>query len=271
MEKFKSMYLFTTENIAGYMNKLDLTNKKIVTVTGSADHILNVILKGCNEITTFDINPYSKYYMELKIAAIKQLKYNDFLDFILFDTPKTFSYEIITSLKIDEKCKKFWIKELVKNKNDGLKLKYSDLFNTNYFDPKAKKDYNLYFNQHNYDIIKTRLDNVNIIYLETNLKNLKLEDKYDYMFLSNISDYLDLMFENNCLENYNKLINNFLKNVHYIYFAYVYDVNKNTKRSAIDDIENVKKIFGNIKIETLSSALINKTNLLDAVFIKESI
>ena len=45
MERFSSIYLFTTENIAGYMNELDLTDKKIITVTGSSDHIINAILK----------------------------------------------------------------------------------------------------------------------------------------------------------------------------------------------------------------------------------
>lgn len=29
MEKFNSIYPFTTENIAGYMKDLDLTNKRI--------------------------------------------------------------------------------------------------------------------------------------------------------------------------------------------------------------------------------------------------
>ena len=56
MEKFNSIYLFTTENIKGYMDELDLTNKKIITVTASSDHIINAILKGATKILTFDIN-----------------------------------------------------------------------------------------------------------------------------------------------------------------------------------------------------------------------
>ena len=38
MERFNKVYPFTTENIAGYMD-MDLTNKRIITVTGSGDHI----------------------------------------------------------------------------------------------------------------------------------------------------------------------------------------------------------------------------------------
>ena len=78
MERFSSIYSFTTENIAGYMNELDLTDKKVITVTGSSDHIINVILKGCTDITTFDINPLTKYYMDLKLSAIKELSYKEF-------------------------------------------------------------------------------------------------------------------------------------------------------------------------------------------------
>lgn len=34
MERFKGIYPFTTENIAEYMEKLNLSDKKIITVTG---------------------------------------------------------------------------------------------------------------------------------------------------------------------------------------------------------------------------------------------
>lgn len=46
MGRFNSIYPFTSENIAGYMKDLNLTGKKVITVTGSTDHILNVILQG---------------------------------------------------------------------------------------------------------------------------------------------------------------------------------------------------------------------------------
>ena len=79
MGRFNSIYPFTSENIAGYMKDLDLTSKKVITVTGSTDHILNTILQGATEITTFDINPLTKPYMDLKISALKNLSYEDFI------------------------------------------------------------------------------------------------------------------------------------------------------------------------------------------------
>ena len=79
MERFDSIYPFTTENISGYMSSLDLSNKRVITVTGSGDHVINAIKAGSSEITTFDINPLSKNNLDLKLSGIKFLSYEDFL------------------------------------------------------------------------------------------------------------------------------------------------------------------------------------------------
>ena len=129
MERFSSIYPFTTENIAGYMSELDLTRKKVIAVTGSSDHIINAILRGCIDITTFDINPLTKYYMDLKLSAINELSYKEFFDFMLYDTNKSFDYELIKKLDMDNDSEEFWLNELSKNDYDGLKMKHSDLFN----------------------------------------------------------------------------------------------------------------------------------------------
>lgn len=270
MERFDSIYLFTTENIAGYMNELDLTNKKIITVTGSSDHIINAIFKGCLDITTFDINPLAKYYMDLKLSAIKELSYYEFLDFLLYDSEKSFDYEIIRKLKMNEESRSFWLKELSKNNNNGKKMRNSNLFNLKYFNARNKIECNLYLNKENYDIIKNRLGLVKINFVQSNLKDLKVDENYDYMFLSNISDYINTFYKDNYLNNYKKLIFMFLNKVKYVYFAYVYNVDTKIKRSIIDDVKNVTDYFGNFKIKRVKSALLNQdSNTEDAVFIKE--
>ena len=270
MERFSSIYLFTTENIAGYMEKLDLTNKRIITVTGSSDHIINAILKGCNDITTFDINPITKYFMDLKLSLIRELSYKEFLNFLLYDTDKTFDYNIIKKLDLDVESKNFWLNRLAENENDGLKMKYSGIFNLNHFEYQNKIKCNLYLNEKKYVILKKRIKNIKIKFLKTNIKDLKLTEKYDYMFLSNISDYINTIYEKDYLDNYKKLIFNFSKKVKIIYFAYIYDINSIEKRSEIDNIDNVYKIFGNIRIIKFQSSLLNKNdNTEDAVLIKE--
>lgn len=269
MERFNSIYLFTTENIAGYMNELDLRNKKIITVTGSSDHIINAILKGCTDITTFDINLLCKYFMDLKLSVIKELEYDDFMNFFLYDSDITLNIDIIKKLEMDDESKSFWLDKLSKNDNDGLKLKYSGLFNLKYFDISNKIECNLYLNEKDYNTIKNNLMNVNIRFINSNLKDLNLDEEYDYMFLSNISDYITDMYEIDCLNNYKDLIFKFLEKTKIIYFAYIYDINSQIKRSIIDDIDKIKELFGVFRVINVKSALINQSNnTKDAVYIK---
>ena len=128
MGRFNSIYPFTSENIAGYMKYLNLTGKKVITVTGSTDHILNVILQGAAEITTFDINPLTKPYMDLKISALKNLSYEDFINLLLFESNMNLDYSIISSLDMSDESKMFWLEQLSKFDNNGIELRNSSLF-----------------------------------------------------------------------------------------------------------------------------------------------
>ena len=184
MGRFNSIYPFTSENIAGYMKDLDLTGKKVITVTGSTDHILNAILQGATEITTFDINPLTKPYMDLKISALKNLSYKNFIKLLLFESNINLDYSIISSL------------------ND-----------------------------------------------------LKIDEHFDYMFLSNISDYLNLMYSSDRLQNYRDLLKEFQKKIDIIYFAYLYDIGNSNPRTEIDDLRKVKEIFFNFQQVEFKSAL----------------
>ena len=268
MEKFNSIYLFTTENIKGYMEKIDLTNKKIITVTGSSDHILNAILKGAKKILTFDVNILTKYYMDLKLEAIKKLEFDEFINMFLKETKYSFNYEVIKDLDLPKDSKEFWLKEMSKYEN-GLSFRKSNLFNTKYFNIDSKIKQNIYLNKENYDIIKNNLASANITFINCSVEELEIDEKYDYMFLSNISDYLDLIFKDNILLEYKKVIDRFKKKVSHIYMAYIYDINKNNFRSDIDNLKLVKELFGNIKIVEVETALEGYGNINDGVIVIE--
>ena len=266
MERFNNIYPFTTENIAGYMNDLDLTNKKIITVTGSSDHIINAILKGSTNITTFDINPLTKYYIDLKLSAIRELSFDDFLKILLNYNNSSLDKDIILNLNMNKESKEFWIKQYTLYKN-GVNLKQSSLFNTKYFNPQSKIWQNLYLEKSNYKIVKERLKTSKITFINKNLLDLEIKEEYDYMFLSNISDYLNKLFEKNSLINYNKLLTSYLNYVKYIYFAYLYDIGNSNPRSEIDDLNKVTQIFKNVTIKTFRSALENEKEKKDGVLI----
>lgn len=255
MERFNSVYPFTSENIAGYMNDLNLNGKKVITVTGSTDHILNAILQGTTKITTFDINPLTKPYMDLKISAVKNLSYEDFIQFLLFEGSMNLDYNIISSLDMSNQSKTFWLEQLSKFNNNGIELRNSSLFNTKYFNPNSKLWQNLYLEKSKFNLLKRQLQDVSINFIRTSLKDLKIEDDYDYMFLSNISDYLNLMYEGDELRKYRDLLSEFKKRVNTIYFAYLYDIGNSNPRTEIDDLRKVSEIFPEFEQVEFKSAL----------------
>ena len=87
------IYPFTTENISGYINYFNLTDKSLLTVGSSGDQVINAIMHGCKDVTLLDMNPYAKYYYYLKAASILCLNKDNFLDFLRYrDYPKVFKY-----------------------------------------------------------------------------------------------------------------------------------------------------------------------------------
>ena len=255
MERFNSIYPFTSENIAGYMKDLNLTGKKVITVTGSTDHILNVILQGAAEITTFDINPLTKPYMDLKISALKNLSYEDFINLLLFESNMNLDYSIISSLDMSDESKMFWLEQLSKFDNNGIELRNSSLFNTKYFNPNSKLWQNLYLEKSKYNLLKQQIKDANITYINTSLKDLTVDEHFDYMFLSNISDYLSLMYSCDILKKYRDLLIEFQKRIDIIYFAYLYDIGNSNPRTEIDNLKKVKEIFSYFQQVEFKSAL----------------
>ena len=86
------------------------------------------------------------------------------------------------------------------------------------------------------------------------------------MFLSNISDYISLMYQEHPLEQFAKKIYELSENVKTIYFAYLYDIG-NSNRSEIDDIERVKRVFPTLQEKRFPSALEKTEGKKDGVLI----
>lgn len=264
MERFDSIYPFTTENISGYMSSLDLSNKRVITVTGSGDHVINAIKAGSSEITTFDINPLSKNNLDLKLSGIKFLSYEDFLDIFLYDN-LNIDKSFIRNSDMPNDSRNFWLEKL-KDKS-WLDLKKSSLFNRKYFNPESKLWENMYLDEDSFYKVKKSLENANISFINCNLKDLRLTEQFDYMFLSNISDYLKGIYGSDYLKQYYNLLQTFLKNVKEIYFAYLYDFGNNNPRSDIDNIDLIKNEFVNFDKKIFRSALEETKEKEDCVLI----
>ena len=81
---FQMLYPFTTENISGYINNFDLSNKTLLTVGSSGDQIINGSLFDSRDIVNLDICPYAKFYIYLKISCLLELNKNQFLNFLSY-------------------------------------------------------------------------------------------------------------------------------------------------------------------------------------------
>lgn len=252
--RYSKLYAFTTENIGGYYLQTSFLKKKVLTVCGSGDHVLNAILLGSNEIDTFDINILTYYFLKLKIAAVKTLSYTEFLDYFLLENNlSAMNYKLFQKMKkeLESEILTFWEILYRDVEYDGRKLRNSSLFHNLYDTNEKKLMSNPYLKEENFTKLKEKIDLSKVTFIESSLLNLKDKCKknYDLIFLSNISDYLNLMFSNNLLENYREKIvaplTRKLNRNGKLYFIYQYDIGN--ERSIVDNIEEVKKIFLNVR------------------------
>ena len=70
---YMPLYMFTTENIKGVTESLDVYGKDIFTVCASSDHEFNFLLKGAKSVETFDVNYLTNFYYYFKESAVLTL------------------------------------------------------------------------------------------------------------------------------------------------------------------------------------------------------
>ena len=157
MEGFQKIYPFTTESISGYITKMDVENKNVLTLGSSCDQALNSLLLGANEVTVFDINERVKYFYELKKKLILSTSREELIHNVI--GLKEYSY-------------------------------FEDIFSCN-----DLMKMNLYLeSDENYSKLQNILNEKTINFITSNIFDIKeyskLNGKYDRVILSNVLDYL---------------------------------------------------------------------------------
>lgn len=201
-EKFNRLYPFTTENIKGYLGQYDFKNQSILTVGASGDHILNLILLGATEIDYFDINPFTEFYVELKLAAVKALEEEEFISYFsgnnYYESEGFFGVQLYHKISpyLSAPIRSFW--DSLYLEFTGNEIRISKLFDDDEPSRRVLSDINLYLEKENYDKLKNTLlqNHYKIQFYEQNLNDLpiKLQKKYHAILLSNIGQYLDKMY-----------------------------------------------------------------------------
>ena len=156
----KDNYLFTTENIAGYINEMDVKDKSVLTLGSSLDQAYNALLLEAEELTVFDINVNIEMFHMIKKELILNYSRNDLYN------------NVIVSMGV---------KDL-----DQL--------------PSIQNKYNLYMhNDDNYELLREKLLEKDISFINGDIFDIKDElknKKYDRMILSNVIQYLELYSHN---------------------------------------------------------------------------
>lgn len=251
LKYFLWTYPFTNENIKGYYNEIDFNDKEVLVPTSSGDHAINALYKNAKSINCFDINPLAKYYSELKIAALKNLNYEEFIAF-LYNKNKIICssdylnkgiYDYIKS-SMEDKYRIFW--DTILEEYSSYKISKSNFFTNDFLNIRCLKAANLYLKESNYYYTQKLLANKKIKYLDCNITDLdKLDRRYDIIILSNIPAYLNQFYENDdYLKNLKNLLNNIKKESSIIAVSYLYAELLNIPGAlGIYNQEEVKKYF----------------------------
>lgn len=173
-----------------YQNK-----SKILSVIGSGDQMLNMILSGCKKIDGFDISRFPKYFLELKKSGILSLSRDDYINFFFdIDCHKNELYddmyfEMRNYLKQEDR--NFW--DGLINFYDWSEINESTLFSSQTVVLDKIIEYNPYLQKENYLKLKELILNIKGQYYTGNIQLLssKLNYQYDFIHLSSIIYYVN--------------------------------------------------------------------------------
>ena len=244
--KYSKGYLWTNENIKEYINKKYISEyNSALSVTGSGDHLFNLILHNVLNIDTFDTNTLTEYnVLGLKKALIEKFKYNDFLTICELIANNMLTLEETTYLikdllpLMDKKYRKYWQNiseynyQLQKNNDECL-----DLFAMLFININEKNNFirrNSYLmGKDNYDKFKENMMRANINFYCTNAINILdtfPNQKYDVILLSNILDYITINWNYEQLRKFEDELLFITNNNGKIFLAYLLNYyNKNNK------------------------------------------
>lgn len=187
-----AVYKISNERIQDYEKYLRKRNK-VLSVIGSGDQILNCILNGTKDIDAFDISVFPKYFLELKMAAIKALTIDEYIDFFYEVTNRDEVYEDMyyrIAIYLGNDICEFW---------DSLFnfFEWKEIYNSTIFSSEpniasnAINQNKFLQSEEEYNRLREELDNVKISYYEGDILELSsyLRESYDLVYLSNIVYY----------------------------------------------------------------------------------
>lgn len=187
------IYKKTNEKLNEFIDLL-LNKDKVLSVIGSGDQILNTLLTKPSKVDAFDISFFPKFFLKLKIASIKSLSRDEYIKFF-FSTTETGLDEYYDDLyfdkirkELDSETEDFWT--YLFQYNDWYDIYNSTLFSSESVIEEQALVQNKYLEKDEYYKLREILQNTEINYIESNLLDLRINDTYDLIYLSNILEYV---------------------------------------------------------------------------------
>ena len=199
-----AIYKISNERTQEYYHYL-INQEKVLSVIASGDQILNLMLEGTKVIDAFDISSFPKYFLFLKMAAIKALSKEEYIDFFYDITQRAEIYDDMydrISFYLNDEVSEFW--DSLFNFFDWQDIYNSTLFSSEPYMVATAINQNKFLQcDAAYEELKSKLDEVKIntyecdIYQSINL----FRDSYDLVYLSNIFFYNNLSLYKDLLGN----------------------------------------------------------------------
>lgn len=188
--KISPCYLYSNENISEYMPYFDINDGSVLTVCGSGDQVLSSILYGAKKVDTFDSNKLAYYNLKLKLAVLKTLGYEEFINFYSIDNSlidRLKCYKDISDNILNTDIKLYWDEIFKKSPNEFIYLFYGSAGSDDLLKRRIP-----YLNYDNYVTLKENINNADINFKNIDLLQIcnEFNGKYNFINLSNIYTYI---------------------------------------------------------------------------------
>ncbi|PKM91487.1 hypothetical protein CVU82_02730 [Candidatus Falkowbacteria bacterium HGW-Falkowbacteria-1] len=277
------MYIYATEMVSDYYSCLNLEGKRVLSICGSGDQIINAFYFGAREVVAFDINYNSFFILDLKLTAINKLNYLEFINFFgsnLIDGSLEFGLYNKLKVFLSVKTRNFFDKLYKEFDYKGKKLIKSDYFRQRSMFDVLASDINYYLkNEKEYLKCREIVQNRKIQFLQLDVNDIltckKLKGGFDIINLSNVLNYLTGKTEEenvlNVLVDVSRKINKKVnKDGVFFYYSYSPSIYKSQRLippasrfeiiKSINEINNFK--FINKRFRRIGSESFDRINIL---------